>query len=122
MRTILIQNLSNPKSTPITATYCDTFWGRFRGLMFQAPVKNGSGLLLVEKKESRAEAAIHMLFMRFDIGAIWINKKLKVADAKLAKRWMPVCVPSAPGQYILETHIDHLSDFRIGDQLEFKDV
>jgi len=122
MRNVLVHNLSNPAAAPISAGFCDNTWCRFLGLMFRSKLKKGTGLLLVENKESRAAASIHMMFMRFDICAVWINNKFEVVDAKLAKRWGPIYSPSAPGRYILETHVNHLSDFQIGDQLEFKDV
>ena len=122
MRTILIQNRSNPTSNPISATYCDTFLCRFRGLMFRPQIKNGTGLLLDEKNEGQTTSAIHMLFMRFDICVIWINSNFEVIDTKLAKQWASIYIPSAPARYILETHTDHFSDFRTGDQLEFKDA
>lgn len=119
MRTTLIRNQSNPTAIPILAKYCDTTWCRFWGLMFQPNIKKGAGLLLIESKESRMAASIHMMFMRFDICAIWINNNLEVVDAKLVKRWAIISTPSAPGRYILETHTHHLSDFQIGDQLVF---
>jgi len=122
MRNIIIRNLSNPTAAPILAGYCDTTWCRFLGLMFRPGLKKGTGLLLVENKESRASASIHMMFMRFDICAVWINNDFKVVDAKLAKRWAPVYSPSAPARYILETHTYYFSDFQIGDQLEFNDA
>ena len=90
--------------------------------MFRPEINNGTGLLMDEKKEGQTSSAIHMLFMRFDICVIWINSKFEVVDTKLAKRWTPFYRPSAPGRYILETHIDHFSDFHTGDQLEFKDA
>jgi uncharacterized membrane protein (UPF0127 family) len=80
------------------------------------------GLLLVEKGESRINTAIHMLFMKFDIAAIWINEEFQVVDTVLAKRWKISYMPQSPAKFILETHPSRLNDFSIGDQLYFEDV
>lgn len=122
MKNIKITNQSNPNGLPITAKYCDTFMCRFRGLMLQKSISPKIGLLLVEAEESKVNTSIHMLFMKFDIAAIWINEELKVVDTVLAKKWKPLYIPQAPAKYILETHPSHLADFHAGDQLDFNDA
>jgi uncharacterized membrane protein (UPF0127 family) len=119
MRQVIITNQSNPQSTSIRAGYCSSFWCRLRGLMFQPNIKKQEGLLLVENSEDRINTSIHMLFMQFDITAVWINSKFQVVDKTFAKRWRLAYIPSVPAQYILETHPDHLSEFNPGDQLTF---
>lgn len=75
------------------------------------------GALLVEDKDSRVNASIHMLFMRFDIAAIWINGENKVVDVQIAKRWRLAYLPAQPARYILETHVTQANNFKIGDQI-----
>jgi uncharacterized membrane protein (UPF0127 family) len=120
MHIVRIQNLSHPFSVPISATFCDSFWSRFRGLMLAAPLAENSGALLVEGTDSRMDSAIHMLFMNYDIAAIWINSKNIVVDAKLARKWHPFYIPQKAACYILETHVQLLSQFNIGDLVEFQ--
>ena len=86
MQIIQLQNQSRPLTQPISASYCDTFWSRFRGLMFQSKLEPTQALLLVDKKDNRLDLAIHMLFMNFDITAVWINSQKKVVDVKLARK------------------------------------
>lgn len=117
MHPILIQNLTLPLEQPIQADYCHTFTGRLRGLMFHPGLGSHQGLLLVQLNQSRLNASIHMLFMRFDIAAIWIDDDWKVVDRRLAKKWQLFCLPAHPARYVLEAHPHRLEDFNIGDQL-----
>ena len=95
---------------------------RFRGLMLQKSISPDKGVLLVESGESKVNASIHMLFMNFDIAAIWLSDDLQVVDTVLAKRWKLLYLPQAPASYTLETHPSRLSNFQVGDQLRFDDA
>ncbi len=117
-----IENLTRPLSSPVIAGLCDSFWGKFKGLMFAPPIQTNEGLLFQDNGESRIDSSIHMLFMNFDIAVVWIDHEHRVVDAKLAKRWRPAYVPVAPAQYTLETHPDQLKNFQIGDVLSFETV
>lgn len=90
--------------------------------MFQKSISPDSGVLLVEGNESKINASIHMLLMKFDIAAIWINDDFQVVDSVLAKRWKLLYLPKSPARYILELHSTRLGDFRDGDQLRFEDA
>jgi uncharacterized protein len=120
MKQIRIHNISRPSTNTISAGYCSSFLCRLKGLMFQRQLQPGNGLLLVEKRDSRVDAAIHMFFMRFDITVIWINSELKVVDVQKARRWPPFYIPRSPACFILETHFQNYSDFGIGDIVVFK--
>jgi uncharacterized membrane protein (UPF0127 family) len=122
MKNITIFNQSNSDCLPITAKYCDTFMCRFRGLMLQKSISPDIGVLLVESGESKVNTSIHMLFMNFDIAAIWLNDDLQVVDTVLAKRWKLLYLPQTPASYILETHPSRMSTFQVGDQLRFDDA
>ncbi len=74
--------------------------------------------MLVQKHDSRIEAAIHMFFMWMDLTVVWINHACLVVDVRLARRWHPFYLPVAPACYILETHPDRIRDFQVGDQVE----
>jgi len=86
--------------------------------MMQPDIDQGTGILLVENKDSRLDSSIHMLFMRFDLAVIWINSSLEVVDVRLARKWQPYLVPACPASYILEIHPQQLSLFEIGDKVE----
>ncbi len=121
MRTIFIRKHSQSKSKPICAEYCDSFWGKFKGLMFRPSISKGEGLVLVESSDSRLNTAIHMFFMKFSIAAVWINSEYQVVDVQLAKPWQPFLLPRQAARYVLETHPASLQLFKIGDQVDFID-
>lgn len=87
--------------------------------MFRSGVANDRGLVLVQTSENRLDAAIHMFFVPFDLGVIWINSENTIVDACLAKAWRPFYIPALPAKYILEIHPGRLSEFQVGDQVTF---
>ncbi len=90
--------------------------------MFVRSLADHSGILLDEQTDSSVNTSIHMLFMNFDITAVWINSSKQVVDVKLAKKWTLAYFPKSPARYILETSPARINDFAIGDQLSFSNV
>lgn len=117
MQQVYIQNQTHPTKEPLQAGYCASFFGRLCGLMFRKTIAPHQGLLMVQPRSDRLDAAIHMFFMNFDIAVIWADDQLRVVDTRLARRWRPAYVPARAARYILETHPDRLNDFAAGDQL-----
>lgn len=66
------------------------------------------------------DTSIHMFFMRFDLGVIWLDGNFKVVDKVLAKKWHPYYAPKGKAQYVIEAHPSRLNDFTIGDQVKFE--
>ena len=87
--------------------------------MFRSGIPEEWGLLLVENKDTIANAAIHMLFVPFDLGIIWINNGGEVVDTALAKKWVGLKSPKKPARYILEVQPYHLDKFHPGDIVDF---
>jgi uncharacterized membrane protein (UPF0127 family) len=58
-----------------------------------------------------------MMFMRFDICAVWINKACEVVDARYARRWGLAFAPRKAASYVLELNTAHMDDFCIGDKV-----
>lgn len=85
--------------------------------MFSRPIRQGEGLCLVQDRESRIDAAIHMFFVNFDLGVIWLDQGWTIVDIVRAKRWAPFYQPSHPAQMVLEIHPDRLPEFHQGDVL-----
>jgi uncharacterized membrane protein (UPF0127 family) len=123
MKTSLIQidNLTY-SSRPILAKNCTSFLQNLKGLMFEPALPENGGILLDEHSESRLNTSIHMLFMNFDITAVWIDSQYQVVDVRLAKKWALAYFPKSPARYVLETSAQHFHDFHIGDLLEFSNV
>jgi uncharacterized membrane protein (UPF0127 family) len=90
-----------------------------RGFTFKRQIAKGEGLILVDKQDSRVNAAITMLFVFFDLGVIWVNGSGRVVDKKLARSWRLSYSPKEPAQFVVESHPDILDKIQIGDHLAF---
>jgi hypothetical protein len=117
---VLVQNITRPNIHPIQARFCTSFFCRLRGLTFRRGLSSGEGLLLVQSRDSRMDASIHMLFVWIDLAVVWINSAQQVVDVRLARRWRPAYVPARPARYVLEISPERLEDYCIGDQLHFE--
>lgn len=119
MRRVTIINKTRPAAL-VEALYCESFLCQLRGLTFRRSLSPEEGLLLVQKQDSRIEAAIHMLFMWIDLTVVWVNRAGQVVDVRLARRWRSFYVPKLPASYVLEIHTDRIHDFQVGDQVEIR--
>lgn len=97
------------------------FWQHLVGLMFAAPLADDEGVLFVYGRDSRADTTIHMFFMRYDLGVVWINDAGEVVDAQYAKRWRPYYAPAHPARYFIEANPSILDRVRVGDHVTFAD-
>jgi uncharacterized membrane protein (UPF0127 family) len=98
---------------------CSAFACRLRGLMFRRGLAVQDGLLLVGGRDSRLDAAIHMLFVPFDLAVFWISTEMEIVDKVLAKRWRPFYIPARPARFILEVHPELLAQYETGQEVEF---
>jgi uncharacterized membrane protein (UPF0127 family) len=89
--------------------------------MFKKKLGEAEGLLLVQGKDSKINASIHMMFMRMDLAVIWINSQCEVVDKVHARRWKAAYLPKSPAKYVLETGIWHLSEYNSGDTVTFEE-
>lgn len=102
---------------PLRARLCDTFLCRLRGLTFRRSWPEDEGLLFVESVESRMATSIHMFFVFFSIGVVWLAADGTVVDAKLAQPFRPYYAPRAPAKYYLEGTPALLSRVQVGERL-----
>ncbi len=116
MKIVRISKTLSPITT-VNVKVCDTFLSKFLGLMFSRELQPENGILIEEKNESRINTAIHMMFMNYDISALWLDKNMVVVDKVLAKKWMPMYCPKKPAQYVVELHSSKFSEYSIGDKL-----
>jgi uncharacterized membrane protein (UPF0127 family) len=121
-RPIHIHNLNRVLVTPARVEYCDSFLCKLRGLMFRPRLDPDEGLLLVEKRDSRLDTSIHMLFVPFDLAVFWINSDMIVVDKVIAKSWKPAYFPKSDAKFTLEIHPNRWGDYEIGDKVEFKNA
>ena len=120
MTDLQVVNQTRSLENPLRVKNCESFSCRLKGLMFRSQLDVNEGLLLVHQQASRANAAIHMLFVGMDLGVVWMGDSRIIVDIQLAKSWKPLYTPKAPARYILEIHPDRLAEFEIGDELSFE--
>ena len=112
---------------PLRVRRCDTFLCRLRGLMFGRKLASDEALLFVESRESRVTTAIHMCFVFFPIGVLWLvageatghdlPRSLTVVDRVLAQPFRPYYAPQTPAQYYLEGSSVLLEWVEVGEHL-----
>lgn len=102
--------------------WCASAWCHFKGLQFVRHLSEDEGLLFVRTSESIAGTSIHMFFMWFNIGVVWLDRNGVVVDKALAKVWRPAYAPKTKAQYYLEANVSILDRVKIGDQLRFDEV
>lgn len=103
------------------ARWCASFWCHLKGLMFRRGLPADEGLLFVTNGESVVNTTIHMFFMRFSIGVVWLDKRGVVVHKALAKPWRPAYAPVKPAQYYLEANVDVLERVQVGDVVSFSE-
>jgi uncharacterized membrane protein (UPF0127 family) len=118
----VLRNADTNQVVLARARLCISFWSHFRGLQLVPRLPEGEGLLFVTGGESRSNTAIHMFFMLFSIGVVWLDASGKVVDKQFAKPWRPVYTPRSPAQYYVEANPSILERVNIGDRLRFDEV
>jgi uncharacterized membrane protein (UPF0127 family) len=117
---LTLRNLSNPAIKPVQAKWCESFLGKLRGYTFRRQLSQDEGLLLVERRDSRLDTSIHMMFVWTDLAVTWINSQNEVVDTVLAKSWRPFYASARPARYILEIHPERFGEFKPGDIVDFE--
>ncbi len=117
-----IVNESQGETLVESAKWCDSFGSKLRGFMFKSSLETHEGLVLVEGRDSKLQTSIHMLFVSFDLGVIWVNSAGVVVDTVVAKSWALNYAPQEAARYVIEMHPDLLSQVKIGDRIVFEAV
>ena len=78
--------------------YSDTFFKKFRGLMFSKP-KN---LVFVLDRETRIGAIVHMFFVFYSINVYWLDKNMNIVDKKINLKPFRIAIPKKKAKCIVE--------------------
>ncbi len=97
---------------------CSSFLCRLRGLTLRRRLGEDEGLLLIGDRESRAGAAIHMMFVFFPIGVVWLDGAGRIVDTCLARPFQLLRAPREPARDTLEGPPGLLERVRPGDVLQ----
>jgi len=95
----------------------ETFWRRFRGLMFRRNFRKGQALLFKLAKSGRY--GIHMFFVRFSIDLLYLNQDFVVVDIRRELRPWRIHTPKVNASYIVELPAGTISrtNVKIGHKL-----
>ena len=116
-RYIHFDNYTNPLQKPLRIKYCNTFLCQLRGFTFRHQIGLDEGLLLVQKRNSRIDSSIHMLFVFTPLAVFWINSDRVVVHKTRALPWRLAYVSPTPAMYVLELNPIHLGLFEIGHEV-----
>ena len=78
----------------------DTFWLRFRGLMFRRAFPRGSALLFKFARPGRY--GVHMFFVRFPIDLLYLNKNFVAVDIRRNLKPWRIYRPNTKASYVVE--------------------
>ncbi len=104
------------------ARWCDGFFPKLRGFTGKRDLGREEALVLVEKRDSRLNSAIHMLFVHCELGVVWVNQAGLVVDITIAQPWRLQYAPQQPASYVLECHPAVASAVAVGDHLDFQPI
>ncbi len=115
----MLINQSTGKTLATHITRCDTFWRKFKGLMFHRKLDIDQAYVFVYDRESVAETTIHMFFVFFPIAVLWLDAQQRIVDTVIAKPFRPYYAPRRGAQYFVECAPELLTNVHIGDTLKF---
>lgn len=118
----LVLRHADGRALPLEVRRCDTLTCQFLGLMFRWRLAPNEALLFMESSESRVGTAIHMFFVFFSIGVVWLAADGTVVDKKLARPFRPYYAPRLPAQYYLEASPEILDEVVVGERLLIEEV
>jgi uncharacterized membrane protein (UPF0127 family) len=87
----------------------DRPWSRMRGLLGRSGLDAGEGIML------RPTNSIHMLFMRFPIDAVFVDRNLRVLDVRTVPPWR--FAAKRRSKAVLELAAGAAEGVRVGEQL-----
>lgn len=96
-----------------------TFLEKFSGLMGKKETEVDYALLFEWEEEKRMERSIHMLFMKFPIQAVFLNRNKQVVDVATLTPWMGNYTPKKKCQYVAELPAKWGKKVKIGDNWNF---
>lgn len=101
----------------------DSYFSKIKGLMFKS-LEEKSGLLMCFEEED--ERNIWMPFMKQPLCVVFLDEnktivgKKKTIPLTLNPNTWKLYSSNVKCKYILESHINRIRDFKIGDKLEWK--
>ncbi|HMK45185.1 MAG TPA: DUF192 domain-containing protein [Methanocella sp.] len=89
------------------------------GLMFRSSIPEHYAMIFDMRREQYI--GIHMLFVRFPIDLVYLDKDRRITDIKRLRSWTGVAFPSRPARYAIEMRVgaSERSGLKVGDVLSW---
>ncbi len=99
--------------------FCDSFAGKFRGLMFTR--KSDRALVFRFAREKRT--ALHMFFVFYPIDVVYLNSARIIVEMKPNFRPFRVYFPGNKARYVLELPAGYIQkhDLAVGEKFDLAD-
>ncbi len=113
----IVRNLTKGNVVAARARMADSFFSRFRGLMFTLPLEEEEALILTPCN------SIHMFFMFYSIDALFIDEGGRVLRVR-ERLWpfVSLCLPVSDARTVIELRAGRASAVGVeaGDILEWE--
>lgn len=110
----------NAKTLMKNTKFAKTSWQRMKGLMFEDVKKFNYALIFEFPSESTLGASLHMVFVFFPIGAVFLNSKKEVVDKTILQPFTPNYTPKKPAKYVIEMPSEKINKIKIGDNINWE--
>lgn len=112
--------LKNKKKILIKKTkFANTYFKRFKGLMFEKKENFDYALIFEFPFESRIKTSLHMLFVFFEINVVFLNSKKEVVDKTTLKPWTINYTPKKPAKFVIEAPIKTFEKIKNKDKINW---
>jgi uncharacterized protein len=115
----MLFNKTKNKKIIENVKFAKTYAQKTKGLIFEKPDHFNYALIFEFSKETRHKASLHMMFMRFPIGVLFLNKEKKVVDIAELKPWQLNYTPKQKAKYAIEMPIHKIWDISLEDVIEW---
>ena len=105
----------NNKLISTNVKLCNSFFSKFKGLMFSRKLKDNECLILKNASD------IHMLFVFQSIDVIWLDKNKEVIDKKEnIKPFSLLIKPKIKAHYVIELPLRKAKLFKSRNKVDFR--
>ncbi|MCX6801675.1 MAG: DUF192 domain-containing protein [Candidatus Diapherotrites archaeon] len=115
----MLRNKTRKLAIAKKVRFADSFFLKFKGLMFEKKERFDYALVFPFGEETRLGASIHMLFVFFPMAAVYLDSGKKVVDIAILKPFILNYTPKKPAKYLIELPEEKAKLVSVGDRLEF---
>ncbi len=116
-----IINSSHPEKPSLKVASADNFQSRLRGHFRNLAAIACEGIYFKFPIEGKVFTAIHTLFMKKPLLALWMDQNNNIVDKKITKPWH-VYSPDKKSKYLLEISPSEYNFWNVGDKIEVYEI